>query len=138
MNPRYPRVAARAGHHCEYCGAPEVLFNLAFEVEHIVPRRRGGGDEDDNLALACRACNLAKGDAVEGWDEHTGSFSRLFHPRVDRWEDHFRLCGASGGIEGITMVGRATVVRLKMNREIAMNARQSWMRLGILPLKGRV
>jgi 5-methylcytosine-specific restriction endonuclease McrA len=30
-------------------------------VEHIVPRRRGGSDEAENLALACARCNYQKG-----------------------------------------------------------------------------
>ena len=37
MNPHYPEVALRAGHRCEYCYAPEAVFNLPLEVEHIVP-----------------------------------------------------------------------------------------------------
>jgi hypothetical protein len=36
MNPRHARVAARAAHRCEYCHAPEALFNFPFEVEHII------------------------------------------------------------------------------------------------------
>ena len=31
MNPHYPLVAERAGHRCEYCHAPEVIFNFPFE-----------------------------------------------------------------------------------------------------------
>src|SRR5438105_3796645 len=64
MNPLYPLVAARAGHRCEYCRAPEAVFNFPFEVEHILPRSLGGGDMEDNLALACRACNLRKSARV--------------------------------------------------------------------------
>jgi len=35
MNPRYPAVSHRALHQCEYCHAPEGIFNLPFEVEHV-------------------------------------------------------------------------------------------------------
>ena len=38
MNPHYPLVAQRAAHHCEYCRAPEAVFNFAFEVEHNLLR----------------------------------------------------------------------------------------------------
>ena len=58
MNPHYPLVAPRAAHHCEYCRAPEAVFNMAFEVEHIIPPLHGGLDEASNWALACRSCNL--------------------------------------------------------------------------------
>jgi len=30
MNPHYARVAQRAGHRCEYCRAPEAVFNFPF------------------------------------------------------------------------------------------------------------
>ncbi len=61
MNPLYTRIADRAAHHCEYCHAPELVFNFPFEVEHIIPISRGEADAESNLALACRSCNLRKG-----------------------------------------------------------------------------
>ena len=41
---------------CAYCGATHV----PLEIEHIVPRARGGSDRVSNLTLACRACNQRK------------------------------------------------------------------------------
>lgn len=58
MNPNYAEVALRAGHRCEYCHALEAVFNFPFEVEHVTPVALGGGDTAENLALACRSCNL--------------------------------------------------------------------------------
>ena len=68
MNPLYPAVALRAGHRCEYCRAPEAVFNFPFEVEHITPIALGRDDSDGNLALSCRACNVHKAAAVDGLD----------------------------------------------------------------------
>ena len=51
MNRHYAGVAERAGHRCEYCHAPEAIFNLPFEVEHIVPTSRGGPDDESNRRL---------------------------------------------------------------------------------------
>jgi hypothetical protein len=42
---------------CAYCGVEGV----PLQVEHIVPRIRGGSDRESNLALACGPCNQAKG-----------------------------------------------------------------------------
>lgn len=42
---------------CCYCGATQV----PLQMEHIVPRSRGGSDRVDNLALACEPCNVKKG-----------------------------------------------------------------------------
>jgi hypothetical protein len=42
---------------CAYCDAHEV----PLELEHIVPRSRGGSNRASNLTLACHACNQRKG-----------------------------------------------------------------------------
>lgn len=133
MNPHYTQVALRAGHRCEYCHAPEAVFNLSLEVEHIVPVSRGGDDTAANWALACRACNLYKATHVSGNDPESHVIGRLFHPREDQWEDHFRIAAESGEIEGLTPSGRTTVVRLGMNSTAQVAARQQWMRLGLFP-----
>jgi 5-methylcytosine-specific restriction endonuclease McrA len=52
VNLNYSFVAQRAGHRCEYCRAPEVVFNLAFEVDHIIPLSKNGRDEEKNWALS--------------------------------------------------------------------------------------
>lgn len=89
MNPHYPLVSARARHVCEYCHAPEIVFNLPFEVEHITPRAHGGETTEDNLALACRSCNLYKADNVSAVDEATQQAVSLFNPRRAAWHEHF-------------------------------------------------
>jgi hypothetical protein len=123
----YPDVARRARHRCEYCRAPEALFNLEFEVEHIVPWGRGGTDELDNLALACRSCNLRKGTAQRARDPETGEFTPIFNPRSDAWGDHFRIKLGTFRIEGLSPTGRATAWRLGMNRRPAVRARRLWL-----------
>ena len=133
MNPRYHSVSRRANHRCEYCRAPESIFNFAFEVEHIIPSAHGGTDDEANLALACRSCNLYKSDFLTGDDEATQREERLFHPREDSWEEHFQVDRETGFISGLTATGRATVARLNMNSEDQWTARHQWMRLGIFP-----
>jgi 5-methylcytosine-specific restriction endonuclease McrA len=46
------------GRRCAYCGATGV----PLQIDHIVPRSRGGTNRVSNLTLACAACNQAKGD----------------------------------------------------------------------------
>ena len=133
MNRRYAVVAERAGHRCEYCHAPEAIFNLPFEVEHIAPTSRGGPDDESNLALACRACNLFKSDQETGIDEATRVVVRLFHPRRDLWDEHFRVESEDGALHGLTPLGRVTVACLRMNRAVQREARRSWMRLKLYP-----
>jgi len=133
MNSRYAQVAERAGHRCEYCHAPEAIFNFPFEVEHIVPPGRGGSQNDANLALSCRSCNLFKTDRLDVIDPHTGQTVLLFSPRRDQWEEHFRIDGPGAMVSGLTPVGRATVELLQMNSVAQLTARKQWMRLNLYP-----
>ena len=132
MNPHYQSVSARARHVCEYCHAPEAVSNLPFEVEHITPQASGGESDTDNLALSCRSCNLYKSDAVAALDEHSQSIVRLFHPRRDDWSEHFIVNAATGEIEGLTDIGRATVLRLRINSTAQVAARMQWLQLGFI------
>jgi hypothetical protein len=133
VNPLYRAVAERAGDRCEYCRAPEQVFNFAFEVEHILPRAIGGDDSLENLALACESCNLHKSDATTGRDEINAQNVPLFNPRRDRWEDHFRFDRETSEVRGRTAIGRGTVARLKMNSAFQLRARRQWTRLGLYP-----
>lgn len=133
MNPHYSLVARRAGHRCEYCRAPEAVFNFPFEVEHIVPLSRGGSDDEVNLCLACRACNVRKSDRLVARDELSGEEVPLFHPRQQRWDEHFHVDVESGELEGQTPTGRATIASLDLNHPLQVLARQLWARLRLFP-----
>ena len=65
---RTPRVTVRLtrrnlmfrdGHQCQYCGKRPPLREL--NIDHVLPRSRGGDDSWENLVTACRVCNLRKG-----------------------------------------------------------------------------
>ncbi len=133
MNPHYPAVALRAGHRCEYCGAPEAVFNFPFEIEHIVPLAFQGADEDHNLALACRACNLRKATHLDHEDPLTRGIVRLYDPRRDDWDEHFQVDSSLGILEGRTPIGRATISCLDVNSPTQQTARRLWIRLGLFP-----
>lgn len=48
------------GGNCMGCGEHFLAANL--EIDHIVPRAKGGTDHLDNLQLLCGHCNRVKGD----------------------------------------------------------------------------
>jgi 5-methylcytosine-specific restriction endonuclease McrA len=50
-------VLRRDGYTCQYCGVLTVRPTL----DHVVPRRLGGGATWTNLVTACRDCNERKG-----------------------------------------------------------------------------
>lgn len=65
---RAPRVAVRLTRRnlmirdhfqCQYCGKRPSQRDL--NVDHVVPRSRGGQDSWENLVVSCRGCNLRKG-----------------------------------------------------------------------------
>jgi 5-methylcytosine-specific restriction endonuclease McrA len=65
---RTPRVTVRLtrrnlmfrdAHQCQYCGKRPPLREL--NIDHVMPRSRGGADTWENLVTACRPCNLRKG-----------------------------------------------------------------------------
>jgi hypothetical protein len=88
----------------------------------------------DNLAFACVSCNRAKGGDVGSIDLSSGEFVRFFHPRTDRWSDHFRLAG--NDIEGITAIGRATVRILGFNEPGRVLERAELIEIGRYSVSG--
>jgi hypothetical protein len=123
------QVRERAGDRCEYCRLRQRhdLFH-AFHVEHIIARQHGGADDFENLAWACHQCNLHKGTNLAGLDPDTGEMVRLFHPRRDRWEDHYAWDGAK--LAGLTAIGRTTAWLLEMNAPERVELRRLLMALG--------
>src|SRR5438270_10674380 len=83
-------VRRRARHVCEYCLLPQSSQEAAFHVDHIQPRAAGGSAIAANLALACVTCSLKKAARTRGRDPLSKKLVPLFHPRQDRWPDHFR------------------------------------------------
>jgi len=57
------------GRQCAYCGVKD----LPLEVEHIIPKTRGGSHRVSNLSLACHDCNKEKG---------TQTAAEFGHPEV--------------------------------------------------------
>jgi hypothetical protein len=84
-----------------------------FQIDHIIARQHGGTDAMENLAFACIHCNRYKGPNIAGIDPETGELKRLFHPRTDNWNWHFRWSGAE--VVALTAVGRVTLNVLFMN-----------------------
>ncbi|HEX9414828.1 MAG TPA: RNA-guided endonuclease IscB, partial [Ktedonobacterales bacterium] len=50
-------VLEKCARKCAYCGAQ----TMPLQVEHIVPKARGGSNRVSNLTIACEPCNMAKG-----------------------------------------------------------------------------
>jgi 5-methylcytosine-specific restriction endonuclease McrA len=104
------------------------LQEAAFHIDHISPRSGKGPSHADNLALACVTCSLKKAARTRVRDPQTKKVVPLFHPRHDRWSDHFRWTGSK--LIGRTATGRATIFALGMNRPAIVAIRQTLIELG--------
>ena len=125
------RVRQRAKFSCEYCLMPESAYRFTFPIDHIVAKQHGGKTSLKNLAEACLRCNSHKGPNLSGIDPDSGELVRLFHPRIDKWADHFRWKGPR--ILGITPIGRATIVVLDMNHSDSLAVRAALIAEGVFP-----
>ena len=115
-------VRQRAANRCEYCHPHQNDSPLAaLHFEYIRPRKHGGSDDESNLGLACIDCNLHIGSNLTGIDPLTGAVTKLFHPRQQRWEDHFAF--EEIYITGRTAVSRTTIQVLDMNSDDQLKRR---------------
>ncbi len=71
-------VFARDNHRCQYCGA------TAENIDHVVPRSKGGSHTWENVVASCRPCNMRKEDHLLA--DTTLSLRRLpAQPRPGSW-----------------------------------------------------
>jgi hypothetical protein len=118
------QVVERAADCCEYCWSQARFAMQSFSVEHITPRSQEGDNTLDNLAWACQGCNNHKYNKTHFSDSVTGEQVRLFHPRRQRWLDHFAWNQDCTLVVGMTPTVRATVEALQMNRPGLVNLRR--------------
>jgi hypothetical protein len=106
-----------------------------LEVEHIQPSAKGGKTVKENLWLACTFCNTFKSSNTHARDPKTKRKTLLFNPRKQKWRNHFDFDRDGATIIGKTVCGRATVIALKINNELALETRKHWVGVGWYPPK---
>jgi hypothetical protein len=126
------RVHERAGNCCEYCRLAQSGRLARFHVDHVVAIKHGGTDTEENLCLACPKCNGYKGSNVAALDPQTGGAARLYDPRQQLWDDHFRI-NPDATLVGLTPEGRTTVVVLRINDEERVQQRLGELAAGDYP-----
>jgi len=112
------------GRKCIYCGSE----NVPLQVEHIVPRARGGTNRVSNLTLACEPCNKAKGNRTAAEFGHPEVQVQAKKPLKDaaavnatRWALYRRIEATGLPVE----VG--TGGRTKYNRSIRGLPKTHWI-----------
>ena len=119
----------RARARCEYCQLPSALHPAPFQIDHIIARQHSGRTEIENLALACIHCNRFKGPNIAGLDPENGTIVRLFHPRQDRWSEHFIWDGPT--LKGVSAIGRVTIAVLAINAPEVVEVRKALLEEGV-------
>ncbi len=105
-------VFVRDGHRCQYCGAQ------AENIDHIIPRSKGGPHSWDNVVAACRRCNARKKDHMledSGMKLHRSptvprgrqwALAALGSVQPD-WEPYLLLPGGTAQFVGVEASGEA-------------------------------
>lgn len=119
-------VLKRDNFTCQYCGAsaPDVIL----EVDHIIPRYRGGKHEMSNLKTSCINCNRGKGrrgldEPFLGYCKTEISEQKLRNnePLMTTDETAAELCITRESLYGLINSGEIKVIRLgriiRINRE---------------------
>lgn len=123
-------MTARAGNRCEYCHLPQQGYAATFHVDHVRAAQHGRDDHPDNLALSCPKCNRKKGPNLAAVDPLSQAVVAVFHPRQDRWGEHFHRSGPI--ITGLTSCGRATLALLDLNDEDRLRLRSALIAEGVM------
>jgi 5-methylcytosine-specific restriction endonuclease McrA len=104
--PSRKNIFTRDGFRCLYCGAKAPKVTL--ELEHVIPKSRGGLGTWENLVSACHPCNQRKADRTP--EEagmklihrplpatvHTGRFVlKTMGAEVNEWS-RFLFCDSRG------------------------------------------
>jgi hypothetical protein len=118
------QVIKRAGGYCEYCRCPDTTTNTPFSIDHIIPKSKGGKTVLSNLAYACFGCNSIKHNKRTAFDPFTRKRVALFHPRKQKWTDHFSWSDDFKLMLGLTPTGRATIEAMGLNRFGVINLRE--------------
>lgn len=125
------QIWERARSRCEYCLLPARYTEAPFQIDHIIAKKHGGETIAANLALSCYGCNSYKGPNIASLDPDSGRLVRLFHPRKDRWTDHFAWDGPT--LVGQTAIARATIQVLWMNHPVVIETRRLLILEGVFP-----
>ena len=86
-------ILRRDNFTCQYCGCNEN----ALTVDHILPKSRGGKSNWKNVVVACKPCNLMKGDLTP--DEKGMRLSKKPSKPEFQWPFIQIPCGPSSHVE---------------------------------------
>lgn len=122
--PKEQNIAVNTAMLPKFCSTIVSWLSILFHVF------LGGSDDLENLALGCHACNGHKYQKQKVVNATHKKSIRLFNPRRDSWEKHFKWNPTKSRIIGLTAIGRVTIAALQLNSERQIDARILWQKAG--------
>jgi hypothetical protein len=112
-----------------------MIVGIPMVMEHIIPLVRGAPQLPTIFAspVIGARCNEFKGSRTEAADPLDGKLSVFFHPRLQRWSEHFAWSEHGDTMTGLTSCGRTTIEALRLNNDWLMQARRLWRLVGLHP-----
>lgn len=78
-------IYERDNHTCQYCAAR--LDRHELNLDHVIPRQRGGQTTWENVVCSCIPCNTRKGNRLP----HEAHMRLLKEPKRPRWRPFIHL-----------------------------------------------
>jgi 5-methylcytosine-specific restriction endonuclease McrA len=111
---------------CAYCGTK----NVPLEIEHIIPKSRGGTNKIDNLTIACHSCNQRKGNKTAeefGYSEVQKQVKRHLKDaailNATRWKVYEKLVSTGLNVEcGSGALTKMNRIKLGLNKDHCLDA----------------
>ena len=87
---RFSELYKYGGFKCAYCDERMELkwsdTELAFTIDHVFAKVRGGSDSIHNLTFACQSCNSMKKDKDAGWFANNVKRLKLRKKKRETWK----------------------------------------------------
>lgn len=107
---------------------PLLYIRLRFRSITSSPASMGAQPRSQ-IWLSPASTATVKGPNIAGLDSETGDLVRLFHPRTDKWTDHFVWDGPE--LKGRTQIGRVTISVLFINDPEVVALRRALQEEGV-------
>ena len=114
-------IYARDDNTCQYCG--RRFRRAELNLDHVVPRSRGGSTTWENVVCSCIPCNLRKG----GRTPEEARMRLLRAPTRPRWTPMFRTRDAARVLPRMAAVPVARGRRVLERRAFGVGARSARM-----------
>jgi len=119
---------------CCYCG---TKLNMAYHIDHIVPRCHSGSNDFSNLCLACPRCNTYKsGYSLTRWLRKLMQVKRGRYVNWKKWDDEERRVAIRNVASMLDSNRQAERVEKPFRKAVAVQKKEAVVSTISLQMKG--